>query len=321
MAQESKAARKAHPKHFVKGLPFKAHKITGFSPEMLEHHYEEVYGGAVRRLNEIEAGLACDGASTELRNEFVSVSNAIVLHEVYFASLGEDGGEALTDDGLQRAIEESFGTVDQWQAEFRALANSVPDGWVVLVWSSRFRRLMNVVFENDAQAVLDAEPLLAIDLAEHAYAADFGNDRAAYIEAFTQSLHWSWIAAQFHGAADTSPKAQDDDATQMSVADLTEWLDRGEDILVLDVRHDDDRERYTSRIMKTEWRDSFDVVGWAAEMPKDRPVVVYCMYGFWVSQKAAAELREHGVDARSLAGGITSWRAMGLPCTRIESQA
>ena len=99
------------------------------------------------------------------------------------------------------------------------------------------------------------------------------------------------------------PEAEGDGATQMSVADLMERLDRGEDILVLDVRHDDDRERYTSRIMTTDWRDSFDVAGWADEMPKEKPVVVYCMYGFWVSQKAAQELRDHGVDARSLSGG------------------
>ena len=43
----------------------------------------------------------------------------------------------------------------------------------------------------------------------------------------------------------------------------------------------------------------------------DREIVVYCVYGFQVSQDAAAELRRRGVRARALAGGIAAWRAMG----------
>jgi Fe-Mn family superoxide dismutase len=41
--------------------------------------------------------------------------------------------------------------------------------------------------------------------------------------------------------------------------------------------------------------------------------VVYCVYGFRVSQDAAAELRNRGISVRVLAGGISAWRAMGAP--------
>ncbi|MEL7300030.1 MAG: Fe-Mn family superoxide dismutase [Pseudomonadota bacterium] len=306
----------AHSKHFVTGLPFKAHKIEGFSPEMLEHYYEEIYGGAVRRLNVIEAGLASDPLNPELRKDLLRVSNAIILHEIYLASLAEDGGAPLNDDRLRRAVEESFGTLENWRSDFVALVQTAPGGWGVLAWSNRFHRLMNLVLEDAAQAALDAVPLLAVDLDARAYGADFGEDRAGFLAAFLRSIHWGRIADRFRllGAADPVEAC---DGTQISVVELSDRLESGEDILVLDVRHEDDRERYTRRIMTTDWRDSFDVARWAAEMPKDRPVVVYCMYGFWVSQKAAKQLREHGVDARSLAGGITAWRAMGLPSTPI----
>ena len=75
--------------------------------------------------------------------------------------------------------------------------------------------------------------------------------------------------------------------------------------MVLDVRHSDDRDRYRWRIMDFDFHDSFNVDSWANDLPKNKLVIVFCMYGFWVSQKAAEELREHGVDARSLSGGIT----------------
>jgi len=38
----------------VLSIPFKAHKIDEFSPEILETHYEEFYGTAIRRLNILE---------------------------------------------------------------------------------------------------------------------------------------------------------------------------------------------------------------------------------------------------------------------------
>ena len=53
------------------------------------------------------------------------------------------------------------------------------------------------------------------------------------------------------------------------------------------------------------------IADWADSLPRDRQVVVYCVYGFQVSGDAAAELRRRGVDARALAGGIAAWHAMG----------
>ena len=51
--------------------------------------------------------------------------------------------------------------------------------------------------------------------------------------------------------------------------------------------------------------------------PARKPAVVaYCVHGHEVSQRAAAELREAGFDARYLVGGIGEWREAGLPTIR-----
>jgi Fe-Mn family superoxide dismutase len=50
---------------------------------------------------------------------------------------------------------------------------------------------------------------------------------------------------------------------------------------------------------------------WIEEVPRDRPVVLYCICGFQVSGKAVTELRQRGYDARALIGGITAWHAIG----------
>ncbi|MCK5897390.1 MAG: hypothetical protein KAG20_11320, partial [Cocleimonas sp.] len=142
----------------------------------------------------------------------------------------------------------------------------------------------------------------------------------AYIEAFLANIHWGRVADRFNQARRSRP-ANKEDTGQISIEELKARIDAGDnDPLVLDVRHDDDRERYTSRIMTSAWRNSFEVEQWADECPKDKLVVVYCMYGFWISQKVAEELRTYGIDARSLEGGITAWRAMSLASTDIPAQ-
>ena len=45
---------------------------------------------------------------------------------------------------------------------------------------------------------------------------------------------------------------------------------------------------------------------WSDDLPKDKPIVVYCVYWFWVSQDVATELRAQGYDARTLEGGIAA---------------
>jgi len=50
---------------------------------------------------------------------------------------------------------------------------------------------------------------------------------------------------------------------------------------------------------------------WIEELPRDRPIAVYCICGFQVSGTAVTKLRQRGYDARALVGGITAWHAIG----------
>jgi rhodanese-related sulfurtransferase len=52
---------------------------------------------------------------------------------------------------------------------------------------------------------------------------------------------------------------------------------------------------------------------WARQLPKSKPVVVYCVHGHEVGQAAAATLCALGFDVRYLEGGIADWMAAGLP--------
>jgi rhodanese-related sulfurtransferase len=60
---------------------------------------------------------------------------------------------------------------------------------------------------------------------------------------------------------------------------------------------------------------------WGREIASGSPVVVYCTHGHEVGQNAAAVLREIGVAARYLEGGIAAWAETGLPLRRKIGQS
>lgn len=83
--------------------------------------------------------------------------------------------------------------------------------------------------------------------------------------------------------------------------------------LVLDVRVLPDVERHAVTFPAAE-RRRFDTVGeWSAELPRNRPIVVFCDRGLKLSQAVAAELRSDGFEASQLAGGFVAWLDAGLP--------
>ena len=49
------------------------------------------------------------------------------------------------------------------------------------------------------------------------------------------------------------------------------------------------------------------------DVPRDREIVVYCVYGHEVGRATALRLRAQGIKARFLRGGIDAWQAAGQP--------
>jgi len=92
-----------------------------------------------------------------------------------------------------------------------------------------------------------------------------------------------------------------------SVADLKAGVPDA--VTVMDVRLNEDFAASPTMIPGAVHRDPEAITQWASQLRKDKPVVVYCVKGKWVSQKAASYLSEHGFDVRSLDGGINAWDA------------
>jgi len=179
-------------------------KLTGLSEKLIVSHWENNYGGAVKRLNAIEQQLAQLnwGAApvfeiNGLKREEMIASGSMILHEVYFDSLGGTGDDP--DGALKAAIERDFGSTDAWRAEFTAMgkAQGGGSGWTLLVWSPRRGRLVNAWAADHAHNLAGATPLVALDMYEHSYHMDFGAKAGAYVDAFMQNLSWTAAEAGF----------------------------------------------------------------------------------------------------------------------------
>ena len=77
----------------------------------------------------------------------------------------------------------------------------------------------------------------------------------------------------------------------------------------MDVRLREDFDANPTMIAGAIRRDPEGIADWVSALTRDKPVVVYCVKGKWVSQKAATYLSEQGFDVRSLDGGIAAWDA------------
>src|SRR5262245_25367687 len=133
----------------IKPLSCDPKSLTGLSEKLIVSHWENNYGGAVRRLNAISTQLAALDFTAApvfvlngLKREELIAMNSMILHELYFDGLGPEGEP---DRALREALTRDFGSIERWQTEFVAMGKAMGggSGWVLLEYSQGVRKLVN----------------------------------------------------------------------------------------------------------------------------------------------------------------------------------
>ena len=99
--------------------------------------------------------------------------------------------------------------------------------------------------------------------------------------------------------------------------ELAQLQAQGQLFTLLDVRRDIARLKDGTQIANAQWRNPALWLEWKDQIPKDRPVVVYCAHGQEISQGLTTVLRVMGLKAHYLDGGIAAWNAAKLPTTQL----
>lgn len=292
----------------IHDLAFDAAALRGLSEKLLRSHHQNNYGGAVKRLNAIRRQLGAlpfaDAAGFHLnglKREELMATNSMLLHELYFDSLGGEGQDMAPAMAL--ALHASFGSPERWREEFVAMGKALGGGcgWVLLSFQPREGTLVNQWAADHTHALAGAVPILALDMYEHAYHMDFGAAAGRYVDAFMDNIDWSGVYGRYQKAVQAASEP-----LGVSAAEL-------KDSRLLDVRRAGVFEQADSMILGAHWHDPAAIEQWAPGLPRDQEVTVYCVYGHEVGRSTALRLRAAGLKARFLRGGFDGWQSEGRP--------
>ncbi|MBN1368943.1 MAG: superoxide dismutase [Dehalococcoidaceae bacterium] len=174
--------------------------MPGFSQVLLSNHFTlyQGYVAGTNKLAENIAALSSAGGSgspeyAEMKRRFGFEFNGMRLHELYFTNLGGHGN-LDTGSGAGRLLEQAFGSYEQWESDFKATGKMRGIGWVILYRDSVSNWLFNQwINEHETGHLAGCEPLLVMDVFEHAYITDYGLKRADYIDAFFGCIDWAAV--------------------------------------------------------------------------------------------------------------------------------
>jgi Fe-Mn family superoxide dismutase len=147
----------------------------------------------------VESALAeLDAMPEEIRTTVRNNAGGHANHTLFWEIMSPDGGGEPEGD-LRAAIDDTFGSVD----ELKALVNDggvkrFGSGWTWLVHDGTGLAVYSTP-NQDSPIMQSDEPLLGIDVWEHAYYLNYQNRRPEYLETWWNCVNWADVARRFEG--------------------------------------------------------------------------------------------------------------------------
>ena len=184
--------------------------LKGISAKSIEEHLK-LYAGYVKNANaviekisELSKELFSEGKDNsyvigELFRRFSFEYNGMRNHEIYFASFSGGAKPLPEDSKLDKKMIETCGGMDIFLVGFKNLALTRGVGWAVLWYDRKEKKLLaSWVDEQHLGQLNGCEMILALDMWEHSYVADYQpSGKKQYIEDFFANLNWEVIEKNF----------------------------------------------------------------------------------------------------------------------------
>ena len=173
----------------------------------MEIHHTKHHAAYTTKLNDAIAGSDLESKSIEeilggISNLSAGIRNnggGFYNHNLFWKVMGPNGGGAPAGD-LGGAIDQAFGSFDKFKEEFsNAAATRFGSGWAWLVQTDS--GLVVSSTPNQDNPLMDdvdvkGNPILGIDVWEHAYYLHYQNRRPDYIAAFWNVINWNEVASR-----------------------------------------------------------------------------------------------------------------------------
>ena len=203
-----------------KARQFDLSGLQGISDETLELHFK-LYEGYVKETNKLNEKIwqfIQDGKVdqeempeySELTRRLGFEYNGMVLHEYYFDNMKKGGGPGDPDKSSQfvTAAAASFGSYEIWKADFVGVGKMRGVGWAICYENPENGHLSNHwISLHETGNVAGFNPVLVMDVWEHAYLLDFKTERPKYITAFFSNINWNMVESRLKAGTPVGSQA------------------------------------------------------------------------------------------------------------------
>lgn len=178
--------------------------MPGFSDQLLKMHFQ-LYEGYVKNTNLLLTTFRSMLNTNKTQSyEYGALKrrlgwefDGMRLHEYYFDNLGGKG-EIDSNSPVLQQMARDFGSYEKWKKDFISTGLMRGVGWAILYKDPQTGHLMNMwINEHDLGHLAGGDPLLVMDVWEHAFITEYGLDRAKYIEAFFNNIDWSVVDKRY----------------------------------------------------------------------------------------------------------------------------
>ncbi len=176
-------------------------ELKGISAKTIEEHLK-LYSGYVKHANLIldkvqELSATPEDATKnaytigELQRRFGFEFDGMRNHEYYFEQFEGGPIEWNTESALATKISETWGSIETWLSQFKALAMTRGLGWAILYHDKTTDKLVHAwIDEQHLGHLTGLKVILALDMWEHSYMLDYvPSEKKKYIEAFFANLN------------------------------------------------------------------------------------------------------------------------------------
>jgi len=117
-------------------------------------------------------------------------------HSLFWQTLKKDGGEPK--GALAQAIDQHFGSFNTFKEGWtKAAVSQFGSGWAWLVVDANKKLSIEPTANQDSPLSQGRQPLLGIDVWEHAYYLKYQNRRPEYVAAFFQVINWDFVSQRY----------------------------------------------------------------------------------------------------------------------------
>ena len=163
---------------------------TFLSQEQIDAHFDDHYLGYLKGLKEAEKRLASGDNPRQAMLDIAFNYNGALLHEIYFESLGSK--EMPVD--LKGTFNKSFGSKSKLIKQLRDALMNARSGWAYIGYDKRNLQFRVGMIDLHESHVALWQPVLALDVWEHAYYIDYSSDKKKYVDELVNNINWDVVA-------------------------------------------------------------------------------------------------------------------------------